>query len=63
MRRAPRSAGYSGHPATGTQVQVSAGAIVAGLLGVIATKPTSFSGAEPEKIGPAATWIEPTLPS
>ena len=55
---------YSGQPATGVQVQATAGTTTAGMLGVMATKPMSLIGEfGPENTSLTAPVTAPTVSS
>jgi len=59
-----RRRSYSGQPATGVQLQVTAGTTTAGWLGVMATKPMSLIGElGPENTSLTAPVTGPTVPS
>ena len=59
-----RRVSYSGHPATGVQLQVTAGTTTAGVFGVMATKPMSLIGEfGPENTSLTAPVTGPTVPS
>ena len=63
-RPGSRGASYSGQPATGVQLQVTAGTTTAGVFGVMATNPMSLIGEfGPEKTTLTAPETDPVEPS
>src|SRR5439155_19593198 len=63
-RPGSRGASYSGQPATGVQLQVTADTTTAGVFGVMATNPRSRIGeCGPENTSLTAPVTGPTVPS